>query len=116
MKKHLYSAFAILCAISGISATKSKSNRIQYYFSYIGPVAYSSSDVTNLTNWTLVAGPSSFLCSGSDYACAYSTTDPYVSVSGRKIPSVPIQSQQTAIMYTVMTTGHVSFVYNQDLF
>lgn len=113
MKKVLYSALAVTCAIAGVAASKVKANshRTLVIYKYIGATPTTTALVTNLSNWTAVSSTAG--CTSTQAACAFTSTIPTVTVSGRHIPSKPIDAAVGAtvnfVTYYVPTirTGNV---------
>lgn len=118
MKKVLYSTLASVCAIAGAAVSNANSHRFNNIFTYIGP-AYpvSPNTVTATLNWTLTNSVP--LCTGSGYACEFTTTvAPHVIGGGaRQVPaaSLNLQARQTAALsFTIQTTTSVPTSQSQD--
>ncbi len=109
MKKVVYSALAVACAIAGVAATKvkavAKAKASQFAgqatYRYRGPVAHTQSNITLTSNWTLSLGSSVDCQSGEQIPCAIA-----VQFTGSTPPATP----QVTIVAVPNAPSSTSFV------
>ncbi|PUZ24596.1 hypothetical protein GA0116948_105235 [Chitinophaga costaii] len=94
MKISIYSTLAAALAVyAGHSARATTHNRLSYVYKYIGAYPVSAASlVTNVNNWTYVAGPPSEDCVDVIQACEVNTTItntwPFGKRPTRKLPAL----------------------------